>query len=97
MEVIAVARRSPAPRIPRSLTPCRLASVAPTDLCSEARLVTRSTILAISFALLAGCGPPRTWDAHTTSSLMEAPLDPATLTGGRVATLGVVAPPALQG
>jgi len=61
----------------------------------EARLVRRSLILAISIALFAGCGPPRTWDAHTTSS--PASLDLVTLTGERVATLGVVAPPALQG
>jgi len=57
----------------------------------------RSAILAISIVLLVGCGPPRTWDAHTTSSLMTASLDPTTLTGDRVATFGVVAPPALQG
>ena len=57
----------------------------------------RSVILAISIALFAGCGPPRTWDAHTTSSPPPASLDLSTLTGERVATLGVVAPPALQG
>jgi len=59
--------------------------------------VRRSVILAISIALFAGCGPPRTWDAHTTSSLPPASLDLATLTDERVATLGVVTPPALQG
>jgi hypothetical protein len=59
--------------------------------------VRRSVILAISIALLAGCWPPRTWDAHTTSSLPAASLDLTTLTGERVATLGVVTPPALQG
>lgn len=57
----------------------------------------RSVILAISIALAAGCGPPRTWDAHTTSSPTRASLDLTTLTGERVATLGVVTPPALQG
>ena len=57
----------------------------------------RSVILAISIALFAGCGPPRTWDAHTTSSPPPASLDLTTLTGERMATLGVVAPPALQG
>jgi len=59
--------------------------------------VRRSVILAISIALLAGCWPPRTWDAHTTSSLPAAPPDLTTLTGERVATLGVATPPALQG
>jgi hypothetical protein len=59
--------------------------------------VRRSVILAISIALVAGCWPPRTWDAHTTSFLPSAALDLASLRGGRVATLGVVAPPALQG
>jgi hypothetical protein len=59
--------------------------------------VRRSVILAISIALFAGCGPPRTWDAHTTSSPPPASLDLTTLTGERIATLGVVAPPALQG
>jgi len=59
--------------------------------------VTRSTILAISIALLAGCGPPRTWNAHTTSSPTPVSLDITSLTSERVATLGVVAPPALQG
>ena len=54
-------------------------------------------ILAISISLFAGCGPPRTWDAHTTSSPPPASLDLTTLTGERMATLGVVAPPALQG
>jgi hypothetical protein len=54
-------------------------------------------ILAISIALFAGCGPPRTWDAHTTSSLPPASLNLTTLTDKRVATLGVVTPPALQG
>ena len=57
----------------------------------------RSVILAISLALFAACGPPRTWDAHTTSSPMAPSLDLTTSTGDRVATLGVVAPPALQG
>ena len=57
----------------------------------------RRAILAILIALFAGCGPPRTWDAHTTSSLPPASLDLSTLTGERVATFGVVAPPALQG
>jgi hypothetical protein len=59
--------------------------------------VRRRAILAILIALFAGCGPPRTWDAHTTSSLPPASLDLSTLTGERVATFGVVAPPALQG
>jgi hypothetical protein len=59
--------------------------------------VRRSVILAISIALVAGCGPPRTWDAHTTSWPGPASLDLTNLTGERVATLGVVAPPALQG
>jgi hypothetical protein len=54
-------------------------------------------ILALSIALVAGCGPPRTWDAHTTSWPTPASLDLTNLTGERVATLGVVAPPALQG
>ena len=57
----------------------------------------RSVILAILITLFAGCGPLRTWDAHTTSSPTPATLDLTTLTGERVATLGVVAPPALQG
>ena len=57
----------------------------------------RSAILTISIALVAGCGPPRTWDAHTTSSLPPASLNLTTLTDKRVATLGVVTPPALQG
>jgi len=59
--------------------------------------VRRSVILAISIALVAGCGPPRTWDAHTTSWPTPASLDLTNLAGERVATLGVVAPPALQG
>jgi len=59
--------------------------------------VRRSAILAISIALVAGCGPPRTWDAHTTSWPAPASLDLTNLAGERVATLGVVAPPALQG
>ena len=57
----------------------------------------RSVILAISIALVAGCGPPRTWDAHTTSWPTAVSLDLINLTSERVATLGVVAPPALQG
>src|SRR5262249_24920181 len=57
----------------------------------------RSVILAISIALVAGCGPLRTWDAHTTSWPTPASLDLTNLTGERVASLGVVAPPALQG
>ena len=57
----------------------------------------RGVILALSIALVAGCGPPRTWDAHTTSWPTPASLDLTNLTGERVATLGVVAPPALQG
>jgi len=59
--------------------------------------VRRSAILLISIALLAGCGPLRTWDAHTTSSPMSAPVDLTTLAGEHVATFGVVAPAALQG
>jgi hypothetical protein len=59
--------------------------------------VRQSAILAISIALVAGCGPPRTWDAHTTSWPGPASVDLSDLTGERVATLGVVAPPALQG
>jgi hypothetical protein len=54
-------------------------------------------LLAVSIALLAGCGPLRTWDAHTTSSPTPAPLDVTTLSAERVATFGVVAPPAFQG
>src|SRR5262249_59471182 len=42
-------------------------------------------------------GPPRPWDAHTTSPLPAAPPALTTLTGERVATLGVATPPALQG
>ena len=56
-----------------------------------------SAILAISIALVPGCGPLRTWDAHTTSSPMSAPVDLTTLASERVATFGIVAPPALQG
>ena len=56
-----------------------------------------SAVLAISIALLPSCGPLRTWDAHTTSSPMSAPVDLTTLASERVATFGVVAPPALQG
>jgi hypothetical protein len=52
-------------------------------------------ILTIALALLAGCGPLRTWDAHTTSSAPS--VDVATLTRESVATLGIVAPAALQG
>jgi hypothetical protein len=78
------------------VTPRRM-STNPRGLPSEARLVRRSVILAISITLFAGCGPLRTWDAHTTSSPTPDPLDPTTLTGQRVATLGVVAPAALQG
>jgi hypothetical protein len=59
--------------------------------------VRRSVILAISIALFVGCGPLRTWDAHTTSSPAPASVDLTTLTRERVAILGVVAPPALQG
>ena len=56
-----------------------------------------SAILAVSVVLFAGCGPLRTWDAHTTSSPMSAPVDLTTLASERVATFGVVAQPALQG
>jgi hypothetical protein len=61
-----------------------------------ARLVQQSVILAISIPLLVGCGPLRTWDAHTTSSPMPAP-DVMSLAHEPVATLGVVAPGGLQG
>src|SRR5262245_23003377 len=57
----------------------------------------RSVVFAISTALLPGCGPLRTWDAHTTSSPMSPPVDLTTLASERVATFGVVAPPGLQG
>ena len=57
----------------------------------------RSVVLAISIALVPGCGPLRTWDAHTTSSPMSLPVDLTTLASERVATFGIVAPPALQG
>ena len=51
-------------------------------------------ILAIAVAVLAGCGPLRTWDAHTTSS--SPPLDVARLSHEPVATLGVLVPAGLQ-
>ena len=59
--------------------------------------MTRGAILAIPVAVFAGCGPLRTWDAHTTSSPAPAAVDVASLTRERVATLGVVAPAGLRG
>jgi hypothetical protein len=63
--------------------------------CSKARPVSRSLVLAIPVAL-AGCGPLRTWDAHTTSSPTSPALDVASVREP-VATLGILAPAGLQG
>jgi hypothetical protein len=54
-------------------------------------------LLAIFIALLAGCGPLRTWDAHTTSSPMPPSLDVTSLAREPVATFGVVNPGGVQG
>jgi hypothetical protein len=59
--------------------------------------VRRSVILAIAIALSAGCGPLRTWDAHTTCSPTPPSFDLATLAREPVATFGVVASAGLQG
>jgi hypothetical protein len=56
-----------------------------------------AVVAAVSIALLAGCGPLRTWDAHTTSVPAPPSLDVRGLTSEPLATLGVVAPAGLQG
>ena len=48
-------------------------------------------------ALLAGCRPPHTWDAHTTSWPTPPSCDLAGASRERMATLGVVTPGGLQG
>ncbi len=55
-------------------------------------------VLALWVVLLAGCITPLyTWDTHTTSTPRPASVSVAALAAEPVATLGVVAPPALQG
>ena len=48
-------------------------------------------------ALLAGCRPLHTWDAHTTSWPTPASCDLAGASHQRIATLGIVTPGGLQG
>jgi hypothetical protein len=58
----------------------------------------RRVVLALSLALLTGCiGPLYTWDTHTTSTPRSESVNAAALSAEPVATLGVLAPPALQG
>ena len=54
-------------------------------------------IVASAIALLAGCGPPHTWDAHTTSWPTPTSCDLEGATRERISTLGVVTPGGLQG
>jgi hypothetical protein len=64
---------------------------------SAARLGGRA-VLALSAALLTGCiAPIYTWDTHTISTPRSASMNVAALSAEPVATLGVLAPPALQG
>src|SRR5262249_34124356 len=79
----AVRRRSQrVPGIPRPFAPYRVPQLALVQTCARgSRFVRRSVILAISIALVAGCGPLRTWDAHTTSWPTPASLDLTNLTG----------------
>jgi hypothetical protein len=54
-------------------------------------------VLASAFAVLAGCRPPHTWDAHTTSWPAPPSCDLLGAAHERIATLGVVTPGGLQG
>jgi hypothetical protein len=54
-------------------------------------------ILALAAALLAACTPIYTWDTNTTSTAKPPSFDIAELSQQRVATVGLVAPGALQG
>ncbi len=55
------------------------------------------SILALAAALLAGCTPIYTWDTNTTSTPKPPSFDIGELSRQPVATVGVVAPGALQG
>jgi hypothetical protein len=54
-------------------------------------------LLALAAALLAGCTPIYTWDTNTTSTAKPPSFDLGELSQQPVATVGVVAPGALQG
>lgn len=56
------------------------------------------TVAALAAVLLTSCSTPlHSWDVHTTSTARPASLDVAVLASEPVATLGLVAPAALQG
>jgi len=63
----------------------------------RARLANAGLILAVSTAVLAGCTPFHALYAHTTSTPGPKPYDLTTLAPGRLAILGVVTTPGLQG